>query len=117
MPCLQILVIQILVELMLCAKSATMRLSVNVLLELQETHWTIVVSIHVFDILIHSAASQSRPVVIIVFSHVVCPYVHPDFSKSSNAKQIQVKTMFTTKEFVGLDEWIMDDTCHVLYIL
>ena len=76
-------------------------------------------ALHKFDFpgsfeLIHSADPQSRPwprpVLIIVFAHVVRPSVrpsvHPHFSKSSQTKQ--AKTMFTTGETVGLAEWIID---------
>ena len=65
-------------------------------------------------ILIHWANPQSRPVVIIVFTHVVRSYVHqyvcPQFSKQN---KFQVKTMFTTGETVGLAEWIIDVWCHL----
>ena len=74
-------------------------------------------SSHVFK-LIHSADSQSRPVVIIIFAHVVRayvrPYVHPHFSKQN---KFQGKTIFTTAETVGLAEWIMDDTCLVISVI
>ena len=60
--------------------------------------------------LIHSADPQSRPVVIIVFAHVVRSYVHPRFSKQN---KFQAKTMFATGETVGLAGWIIDDTCLV----
>ena len=60
-------------------------------------------------ILIHEADPQSRPVVTIVFAHVirsyVCPYVRPHFSKQN---KFQGKTMFATGETVGLAEWIID---------
>ena len=61
------------------------------------------------QILIHEANTQSRPVVIIVFAHVVRSSVRPHFSK----KKFQAETMFA----VGLAEWIIDDTCLVLIIL
>ena len=54
-------------------------------------------------VFIHSANPQSRPVVIIVFAHVVRSSVRPHFSK-------QKKTMFATGETVGLSERIIDDT-------
>ena len=57
--------------------------------------------------LIHSAYPQSRPVVIIIFAHVVRPFVR--LSRSSKTKQ--QKTMVATGEIVGLAEWIIDDTC------
>ena len=38
------------------------------------------------------------------------PSVRPHFSKSSKTKQIQLITMFTTGETMGLAEWIIDDT-------
>ena len=37
-----------------------------------------------------------------------CPYVHPHFIAKQN--KIQVKTMHTTGEGLGLAEWIIDDT-------
>ena len=63
--------------------------------------------------LIHSANPQPRPVGIIVFAHVVYPYVRPHFSKSSKTKQ--AKTTFATGMTVGLAEWIIDDICLVYY--
>ena len=70
--------------------------------------------------LIHSTAQQSRPVVIIVFTHVVRtsdrPYVDPTFQNQAKQNKYQVKTMFTTGEIVGVAEWIIDDTCLVLFI-
>ena len=68
-------------------------------------------------LLIHSADSQSWPVVIIVHCFHTCSptCVRPHFSKSSKTKQIQVKTMFTTGKTVGLAEWIIDDTCLVYH--
>ena len=60
--------------------------------------------------LIHEAYPQSRPVVIIVFVHVVRSSVRPHFSKQNN---FQAKAMFSTGETVGLAEWIIDDTCLV----
>ena len=71
-------------------------------------------------ILIHSADPQKRPVVIIVFAHVVRPSVRPSIpSFPSLAKQnkFQAKTMFTTGETESLAEWIIDDTCmYVPYL-
>ena len=74
------------------------------------------------SILIHSAASKSRPVAIIVFTHVVrpsvCPSVRPSVPTFQNVEKLnkfQVKTMFTTGEIVGMVEWIIDDTCLVIY--
>ena len=64
------------------------------------------------DFLIHSAAPQSRPVVIIVFTHVVRTQV-PTFQNLAKRYKFQVKTMFITGEIVGLAEWIIDDTCLV----
>ena len=65
--------------------------------------------------LIHEADPQSRPVVLIVFAHVVRPYVRPSvrphFSKQN---KFQAKTMIATCETVDLDEWIINDTCLVL---
>ena len=46
--------------------------------------------------------------------HTCCPSVRPHFSQSSKTKQ--QKTMFATGVTVGLDEWIIDDTCLVLLI-
>ena len=60
-----------------------------------------------------STLITTRPVVIIVFAHVVRTYVRPHFSKQN---KFQVKTMFTTGEAVGLAEWILDDTCLVLWL-
>ena len=64
--------------------------------------------------LIHEADPQSRPVVIIVFAHVVRLYVrtsvHPHFSKQN---KFQENTMFVTGETVGLVGWIIDDACLV----
>ena len=66
--------------------------------------------------LIHSAGPQSRPVVIIVFAHVVRPSVCPStLFKSSKTKQ--QKIMVATGETVGLAEWIINDTCLVFTIL
>ena len=59
-------------------------------------------------ILIHSADPHLRPVVIIVFAHVVRSYVRTKQNKC------QAKTMFTTGEPVGLVEWINDDACLVI---
>ena len=49
--------------------------------------------------LILEADLQSRPVVIIVFAHVLRPSVRPHFSKQS---KFQAKTLFTTARTVGL---------------
>ena len=48
---------------------------------------------------------STRPVVIIVFIYVV-----PTFYNLTKQNKFQVNTMFTTKETVGLVEWIIDDT-------
>ena len=61
--------------------------------------------------LIHSADPQSRPVVIIVFTHVVRPSV-PTFQNLAKHK-VQAKIVIAT---VGLAEWIIADT-HVLSLL
>ena len=60
--------------------------------------------------MIHSADPRSLSVVIIIFKHDVCPSVCAHFSKS------KAKTIFTTGQTVGQAEWIIDDTCLVLYI-
>ena len=44
----------------------------------------------------------------------VRPSVHPHFSKQN---KFQTKTMFTTGETVGLAEWIIDDTCLIMYCI
>ena len=68
----------------------------------------------VVTLLIHEDDPQSRPVVIIVFAHVVRPSVRPSvrlhFSKQN---KFQAKTMFAPGETAGLAEWIIDDTCLV----
>ena len=61
-------------------------------------------------LLIHSASPHSRPVVIIVLTHVVRTFV----STFQNLAK-QVETMFTTGEIVDLAEWIIDDTCFVSF--
>ena len=50
------------------------------------------------------------------FIYVRRPYV-PTFRNLAEQNKFQVKTMFTTGEIVGLAEWIIDDTCLVLYII
>ena len=65
-------------------------------------------------ILINEAGPQSRPVVIIVFAHVVRSSVRLHFSKQNI---FQAKTMFTTSETVSLTEWIIDDSCLVCFVL
>ena len=60
--------------------------------------------------LIQSADPQSRPVVIIVFAHLVRSSVRPHFSKQN---KFQAKAMFATGETVDLAEWIIDDTSLV----
>ena len=49
------------------------------------------------------------PPTVTVLEHVVRPH----FSESSKTKQ--VKTMSATGVTVGLAEWIIDDTCLVLF--
>ena len=62
--------------------------------------------------LIHSADPQSRPVVIIVFAHVVrTPSIH--FSKSNKTNFKRKQCLFTTGDTVCLAEWIIDDTCLI----
>ena len=63
--------------------------------------------------LIHEANPQSRPVGIIIFTHIVRSYVR---SSSPLLKQnkCQAKAIFDTGETVGLAEWIIDDTCVLL---
>ena len=77
------------------------------------SHHNLLVSV---EILIHSANPQSRPVVIIVFTHIfrssVRPYV-PTFQGLAKQNECQMKTMFITGETRGLAEWIIDDTCLV----
>ena len=65
--------------------------------------------------MIHSADPHLRLVGIIVFALVlsVCPSV-PNFQNLAN--QNKAKTMFATGETVGMAEWIIDDTCLVLYV-
>ena len=63
--------------------------------------------------LIHSANPKSWPVGIIVFVHVVRPYVrHSPLFKSRKTKQ--QKKIFATVVTMGLAEWIIDDTCLVI---
>ena len=69
-----------------------------------------------FEYLIHSAAPQSRPVVIIVFTHVVRPYLRPHFSKSNKTKQISSENNVTAGKMVCLTEWIIDDACLVILL-
>ena len=70
---------------------------------------------HSKEKLIHSADPQSRPVVIIIFGHVVRPFVRPSpLFKSRKTKQ--QKTMFATGVTLGLAEWIIDDTCLVSFM-
>ena len=52
--------------------------------------------------------------------HTCCPYirttVHTTFKiYVAKHNKFQVKTMFTIGETVGLDEWIIDETCLVFY--
>ena len=73
--------------------------------------------LYFFVIFIRSADPQSRLVVIIIFAHVVRPFVRPSVRpsplfKSSTTKQ--QKIMVATGETVGLAEWIIDDTCLVI---
>ena len=58
------------------------------------------------NILIHSADPQSRPVVIIVFIHVVRTCVRPHFSKSTKTNQISL----LLARLCGLAESTIDDT-------
>ena len=37
----------------------------------------------------------------------------PTFQNLAKQSKLQVKTMFTTSETVGMAEWIIDDTCLV----
>ena len=65
--------------------------------------------------MIHSADPQSRPVVIIIFAHVVRSFVRPSVRplfKSSTTKQ--QKIMVATGGTVGLVEWFIDDSCLVI---
>ena len=64
--------------------------------------------------LIYSADPQSRPrpVVIIIFAYVVRTSVHT-FQNLAIQNKFQAKTMFTTGETVGLEEWIIDDSCLI----
>ena len=64
--------------------------------------------VRVMHFLIHVADPQSRPVVIIVFTHVVRPHF-------SIQNKFQAKTIFATGETVGLAEWIIDDPCLVFF--
>ena len=64
-------------------------------------------------LLIHSADPKSRPVGIIVFTHVVRPSVST-FQNLAKQNKYQAKTMFTTGETLVLAEWITDYTCIVL---
>ena len=56
-------------------------------------------------LLIHSAVPHSRPVVLIIFSHVS---VRPHFSKHRKTIQSSLKIIITTDGTVGLAEWIID---------
>ena len=40
----------------------------------------------------------------------------PTFQNLAKQNKFQAKTMFTTGENVGLAEWIIDDTCLVLWV-
>ena len=53
-----------------------------------------------------------RPVVIIVFTLVVCKHSQD----LVNQNQFQVKTMFASIVTVGLTKWIIDDTCLVPFL-
>ena len=64
------------------------------------------------QVLIHLANPQPRPLVITVFAHVVRTYVRAHFSNLANKKQHK---MVATGETVGLAEWIVDDTCLVVF--
>ena len=65
---------------------------------------------------IRSADPQSRPVVIIVFTHVRW-YVRPTFQNLAKQNKFQAKTIVTsTGENVGLAEWIINDTCHLWFL-
>ena len=71
-------------------------------------------------VFIYSANPQSRPVVIIIFAHVVRPFVRSSVRPSPlfrSSKTKQQKTMVATGVTMGLAEWIIDDTCLVVFIL
>ena len=52
----------------------------------------------------------------IVFTHVLPPSV-PTFQNLAKQNKFQLKTMFATSETVGPAEWIIDDTCIVVFVL
>ena len=64
---------------------------------------------------IHKVYLQSRPLVIIVLTNVVRPYVLT-FKHLEKQNKFHMKTMFATGKTVDLAEWIIDDTCLVLHI-
>ena len=59
-------------------------------------------------VLIHSANPQPRPVVIIVFTHIVRTSVRPHFSNSNKTKQFSSGSNVHYFETVVLTEWIID---------
>ena len=52
-------------------------------------------------------------VVIIVFEHIVRSYVRPPHFSKQN--KFQAKAMLATGETVSLAEWIIYDTCLVIF--
>ena len=69
-------------------------------------------------LLIHSADSQSLPVVIIIRPSVEL-YVRPS-QYTAKQNKFQVKTMLTTDETVCPAEWIIDDggsLCRIIFEL
>ena len=60
--------------------------------------------------LIHSADP-----VIIIFAHVSVRMSVPTFQNFAKQKKHRVKIMIATGRAVGLAEWIIDDTCLVLF--
>ena len=61
--------------------------------------------------LIHSANPQLRPVLIIVFTHVVCPSV-PTFQNLAKQHKLR-QCSLQVRMWVRLAEWIIADTCLV----
>ena len=55
---------------------------------------------------------QFRPVVITIFTHVVCPSVH-----TSSVSKLKYQAEITAGRDCGLSEWIIDDSCLVFNIL
>ena len=66
--------------------------------------------------LIHSANPKSWPVGIIVFAHVVRTSSVRPSPLFKSRKTEQQKTMFATGVTMGLAEWIIDDTCLVVFV-